>query len=210
MEIAAGSNDVVTLRGIKVSAPPGSFPSHEVVFTSGAALDIENCVVEGGVLGIDIFPFGFAGDVNVFIRDTVVSNAGDGIRVAKEGSGSVRGTLERCSMEGNGDGLDVRDGAAVCARDCVITRARFHGVVVGSSSVFTTQLTLEGCVINNNNVGIGADNANSVVRVSNSTITDNQKGIDIFVVGVSVLSRGNNTLEANTVNGAFNGVYTAK
>ena len=92
----------------------------------------------------------------------------------------------------------------------VITRARFHGVVVGSSSVFTTQLTLEGCVINNNNVGIGADNANSVVRVSNSTITDNQKGIDIFVVGVSVLSRGNNTLEANTVNGAFNGVYTAK
>jgi hypothetical protein len=119
--------------------------------------------------------------------------------------------VERSSIEGNGQGLDVRNGARVTVRDTVITRSRLVNVAVGSSEPEITQLTLEGCIISNGGVGLTSNNANSIVRVSNSSITDNDRGIDPpCCVGVQFLSRLNNTVEGNVVDGTFSGVYTVK
>jgi len=206
---------VVTLRGIKISLyPPPAVRG--IVFSSGGALYVENCVVEGPNEGIDIFPFGFTGDVRVFIRDTVTSNSGDGIRVLRHTASSVLVQIERSSMEGNYVGLNVGDGAAATARSCVMVRNRIQGVGVGGATgTFPprpTELTIEDGLISGNDTGIGANNTNVTVRVSHCTITDNQFGLSGFggPFAVQVLTRGNNTLEANTINGTFTGVYTAK
>lgn len=51
--------------------------------------------------------------------------------------------------------------------------------------------------------------AGATVRVSNSTITENDFGL-FAGAGASLLSRGNNTVEGNTTDGGFTGVFAAK
>jgi hypothetical protein len=221
IEIAAGPDDNVTLRGLRVMSP--GLGARAIVFSSAAALYVENCVVHGGLENIDIFPFGFTGDVRVYIRDTTVSGYSStsisftdaGIRVLRNTANSVRAEIERTSMEGNGEGLVVGDGASVSARGCVMARNRFAGVQVGGVTsgvpLRHTDVTLENDVISGNRDGLDAVNADVTVRVSNCTITDNDLGISPFLTpSVQYLSRRNNTLEANTVNGTFTGVYIAQ
>src|SRR5207248_7715211 len=54
IEIAAGMDDNITLRGLKVMSPGAT--ARGIVFSSAAALYVENCVVHGGQENIDIFP----------------------------------------------------------------------------------------------------------------------------------------------------------
>jgi len=214
IEIAAGVDDKVTLRGIRIMSP--GFGRRGIVFSSGAALYVENCVVHGGQFNIDIFPFGFTGDVRVYIRDTTLSAGADaGIRVLRNTAASVRAQIERTSMEGNGEGLAVGDGASVTARQCVMASNQFAGVQVGGVTsgvpIRPTDVTLENDLISGNKDGLDAVNVDVTVRVSNCTITDNDLGINPFLTpSVQYLSRGNNTLEGNTVSGIFTGVYTPK
>jgi hypothetical protein len=90
-----------------------------------------------------------------------------------------------------------------------MTRNEFYGVAVALAS---TELTLEGCQVTaNKEVGIGNNGPGPLtVRVSNTTITDNGTGISISSRDAQILTRGNNTLEANTIDGAFSGPYAAK
>ena len=221
VEIAGGVDDNVTLRGLKIVMSGSG--ERGILFSSGAALHVENCRVHASLENIDIFPFGFTGEVRVFISDTVVTgfwgpsigSTDVGIRVFRNTAPLVRVQIEHCTMEGNGNGLMVGDGASVTARGCVMARNRFAGVsvggVTGTGTVRHSELTLENDLISGNGRGLTAVNTDVTVRVSHCTITDNDLGIDPFLTpSVQYLSRGNNTLEANGVDGTFTGVYTAK
>lgn len=74
------------------------------------------------------------------------------------------------------------------------------------------ELSLEGCAVTGNSNGIialGVSSATAVVRVSNCSITGNSYGV--FAGSYSaLLTRGNNTLEGNSVNSTFNGSFAAK
>jgi hypothetical protein len=136
--------------------------------------------------------------------------------VLRNTANSVRAEIERTTMEGNSEGLAIGDGTSTTARYCVMARNRFAGVQVGGTTgtfdVRHSDLTLESCLISGNRDGVDAVNSDVTVRFSNCTISDNDLGIGglNFMVPVQYLSRGNNTLEANGVDGSFTGVYTAK
>lgn len=75
----------------------------------------------------------------------------------------------------------------------------------------TSQADVERCIVTKNFTGIrsGGDAGVSDIRVSNSTITMNVFGL-ITNAGSTLKSRGNNTVEANSSDGAFTGTITAK
>jgi hypothetical protein len=47
------------------------------------------------------------------------------------------------------------------------------------------------------------------MRVSSTTVTDNDLGLS-FVTGGQLISRGDNTVEDNTTNGAFSSMFSPK
>ena len=71
-------------------------------------------------------------------------------------------------------------------------------VVPGGEVVIVAELNIENCMVVNNGTGLLAaaisGNGTGTIRVSNSTITNNQRGVFV-AVGGNILSRGNNTLE---------------
>jgi hypothetical protein len=60
----------------------------------------------------------------------------------------------------------------------------------------------------NNNTALRSG-TNTYLRVSNSTIVQNDSGLNT-AGGGSILTRLNNTFENNSIPGAFTGTYSAK
>jgi hypothetical protein len=100
-------------------------------------------------------------------------------------------------------GIFIRGGGTkrVFISDCTIAN-NFHGVLVkpagaGSSRVQLDRVRIEG----NSGHGIRAVGSGALVRVSNSTIANNSRGLSAANNG-KIVSFGNNAIIDNNVNGA--------
>lgn len=101
-------------------------------------------------------------------------------------------------------GLTAQDGTLTAVRGSVAS-GNTHGISA-QAAAGTTDLTITDCVVSNNaGNGISADGGSAgsaTVRVSGSTVTGNQTGlVQYYPSGPTstLLSRGDNTVEANTV-----------
>ena len=221
VEIIADKPDVVVLRGLTLNgmSTGQNGAGIGIRFASGGALRVENCVISGfREAGIS---FAFAGELSV--KDTtlkgkhVVSNPSAGIFPSSVGiliradSGLAKASLERTRVEGFGNGIRTEENTLVTIRDTG---------VVGNSSGFiansavpktTTEMNLENCVVADNSEGIvsGGLAGVSIVRVSNSTITNNAIALHPQGTG-QIISRGNNTVEGNTLGQSFSGTFLPK
>jgi hypothetical protein len=112
--------------------------------------------------------------------------------------------VRNCAIRNNGTaGIYVRGGGTkrVFISDCTIAN-NFHGVFVkpagaGGSRVLLDRVRIEG----NSGHGIRAVGSKAIVRVSNSTIANNNRGFST-ANGGKIVSFGNNVLIDNTANGA--------
>jgi hypothetical protein len=94
--IFPGATDVVVLRGLTLNGL-GSAP-FGIGFSSGAALHVESCVVNGfSDTGINVFA---AGAANLFIKDTIVRNCVVGIAIGSS-SGTIMASIDHCRVENN-------------------------------------------------------------------------------------------------------------
>jgi hypothetical protein len=195
--INAGASDVVTLRGLTLNGQGGT---DGIDFNSGGALSIESCLISGfSTKGI----FVSAAPSTSSVSDTTVRDCGfEGMSVHVA---SVQASIDHCRFENNPFGFFALSSARASLRDSVIS---------GSSSIaagaqFGGELDIEDCLIaNNGGTGIDSDLGGAVVRVSDTTVTDNGTGL-VFGTG-TLLSRGNNTVEGNGTNGSFSGSFSAK
>jgi parallel beta helix pectate lyase-like protein len=185
--VSAGASDTVVLRGLTINSAGGT---NGINFTSGAALHVENCVVGGFVGNGDVLAAGILSSSTgqLFVADTVARENFDGVYV-------TNGTLsaDRCRMEKNSNlALAVDTSGKVSIRQSVAS-GNIYGFVVA-----TGELNIDDCLVaNNSGSGILTQNG-AVVRVSNSTITDNGTGLNSS--GGSLLTRGNNTVQGNATN----------
>jgi hypothetical protein len=213
--IAAGTRDVVVLRGLAVVNSGPQMDGDGIVYYSGYVTHIESCVVAGfNTNNAGIFLYGGGG--SFFIKDCTVRGNFNGIWFRPGGGQTQVGVIERVRLEDNGTnggiGLLLWEGARVSIRDSVISRTYF-GLAANANSG-TSELTLENCLVSNNQVGIlgGGSAGTSTVRVSNSTVIDNLVGLSVGGPNGGIITRGNNTVEGNTtkdVDGTL-GTYTAK
>lgn len=200
--INAGVNDVVTIKRLSING--GGTGLNGIRFIAGGALHIEDCVIFNFTQkGIDFEPAGIS---QLFVQDCVIRNNNNAVNggaiFMKPGvGGNVTATIDRVRMNGNKFGVVAQVSANVVIRNSTIASSAGNGVNL-SSPTSPINIFLEKCLISSNGGnGIVANGAQSTVRISNNTITNNNVGLATSNSG-SIISFGNNRIAGNATNGA--------
>src|SRR5215471_9463 len=186
--ISAGPSEVVNLRGLTLNGQGGT---NGINFISGAAVHVENCVVNGFGMGIR-----FTNSGKLFVKDSTIRKNITGIFIGT--TGPIAASIDHVRLtENTGAGLDVVDGAKVSIRNSV-SSGNATGINSTSTQPAGVEVNVENCLVAGNANGIAsagdAGGTSSIVRMSDSTVTDNQIGLVQILAG-ALLSRGNNTVE---------------
>ena len=213
--VSAGAAAHVVLRNLSLNSQGAD---RGIRVDSVAALYVESCVISGfGLHGIFFAPATSAS--RLYVSDTAVRGPGDGIYVA----GGSRATLDSVQLLGNYLGVDVDIGEEATIRESVASGGNTGFFVHDGSKVIIENtlstgnehgfyalnagvITMTRCAATSNTFGVQADGSGSTLYVSDSTIAANANGV-VTVMGGIITSRGNNTLQANTTNGGFNGSF---
>lgn len=197
--VNAGVSDVVTLRGLYISR--NDTVNSGILLLSGAALVVENCVIEKFSTGFDLQPTNTA---RVSIRNTVVRNSGfAGIGVFPQGTATLKAVVEDSHLENVQTGVDARDNTNVLVRNTVASGNSFAGFAASSGMAGRpARLTVENSAVTHNATGIRAINGAGVTTVvlSNNLVTDNTTGLTNDGGSAVMESRGNNTVRGNGTN----------
>ena len=215
--VNAGSSDTVMIRGINLLSLSGISNTNGIIFNSGGRLHLHNCIFanlnsssgQGGLL------FAPSGASKLVITDSVFSNnitgtSGSGILIQPTGSGSAQVDIERVTVEGNGFGI-VADGSGsttginMIIADSTLTGNRNDGMIASTSSggapigvmIKNTRSTVNG-------FGLRSIGSGVTIRVKNSEIIGNDTGLTAQGGG-ALLTNGDNTVQANGINGSFTG-----
>jgi hypothetical protein len=212
-----GPGIVVRIRNLTMNGLGGSGSSASgggIDFQDGAALFVENCVIQNlSTNGIKFRPS--SPGSQLVVTDTALSNngsgsTGGGILVSPQSGGSARVELERVSVGKNVfgiavDGTGSSGGINMTIADSVLSGNINDGLVATTPSggapigvmVTNTKST-------NNGFGIRSIGPNVTVRVENSKVIGNGTGLTALSGG-ALLTFGNNAVRANGTDGAFSG-----
>jgi hypothetical protein len=197
--IEAGENDGVVLQGLTIHGVRGATNERTagINFRTGGALHIEHCQINGNFVIIRGVTTGTDAGA-LFLNETTVTEC-----VAGAVLDSRRAVIDSSRFEDNaGDGFVSESGISlITIRDTLAAGNRAGFVGEG-------QLDLERCVATSNEFGIEAG-TDAIIRVSNSVVTHNTIGLSAPTNG-QLLSRGNNTVEANRLGRQFTGTFSAK
>ena len=205
MVISAGPNDVVTLRGLDINGLglPGSTSSpglSGIKFNTGKELHVENCTVYGFTTGGIDFEPQVAGSLLFVNNCTVRDNTGGGILVKGVSGVAANASLEKVRMERNSFGLRVENGGKATMHDSMATGNTGNGVLVFTAGI-AAEANLDNCVSTSNGTnGIKSEGSASTVRLSTSTITNNNAGLT-SASGGAIVSFGNNRIAGNSPGG---------
>src|SRR5262245_15723475 len=166
----------VTLRGLAIGGV--GLGGTGLVFNSGAALAITNCVIRGqSADGIQFMP---NGDSLLAVANTLVmGNGGFGILVQPSGTAVVKAELDHVEIDNNGsaglfvNGEDATGAVAAIVRDSIMAGNEFGLFVNSTAGHAVTSLMVAGSVIANNRKGIVASGPTAMLRIGASTITGN-------------------------------------
>ncbi len=184
---------IVVLRGLDIEGLGTGLVGVKLI-SNIAALHIENCTINGfrGAhgSGIEIAPS--TGAANVFIKDTIVRNNGQGTGggiFLKPGAGAtVEASLDNVRMENNVFGLKVQGGSNATVHRSVAAGNAFAGFSTATGSAF---MTIEKSVSANNGTGVGCA-VGTTVRIGNTTIINNPTPV---TPGNACSSFGNNDID---------------
>lgn len=152
------------------------------------------------------------GPAKLFVTESDFYNMGGsgismGIHIQPASGVTADVTIERSRIENNLFGI-VADGSSGgiirgVVRDSIVAGNKNNGITVstGSSNVV---FAVERTTVSGNNFGLVATGANAGMLVRNSFITYNNTGLFTTASGV-LLSYRDNSLNANTTDGAFSG-----
>ena len=186
--VAAGPEDTVVLRGLTLNNGGGD---NGIEFQSGAALHVENCIINGFTTGYSILVPSSAGEsARLYVKDTICRRNGVGIYPL-----AGRISLDHVRLEQNGFGLYVVGSETRVSIANSVASGNTSSALVGSGA----ELNIEACLVTNNGEAGIYSLFEATVRVSNSTVTNNGYGL-FNSSGSTLKSRGNNTVDGNTNN----------
>lgn len=203
--VNAGASDVVILRGLLIDGLNAA--SNGIKFNSGAALHVQNSMIKNvrgaSGTGINFTPNGAS---DLFVTDTtVVNNSGvnaAGIMVKPTGSGLVRATFNRVTVEQNSAGITI-DGSAsggtirATVRDSVLSANAGTGLWAYSPGGAPTGVYfINSSSVENATAGIYAYGANAAITLTGSSIMGNSTGIS-SPAGGTLYSYKNNAINFN-------------
>lgn len=204
ININAGANDKVTLRGLTIDGAGTGI--NGIVFFAGGSLNIENVYIS------NVTNFGILAQpgtaAKIHIENSTIENAGSGVTggavlLRPVSSGSIQASLNRVFLESNVLGLRAENSNSgtgaitVSVVDSEAGNNTYSGIVIaqtaGSGAV---SVNIDRSALVNNGVGLNLSGASAVMRVSNSMITGNALGVNSSTT--NLLSYGNNHVDDNT------------
>jgi len=204
--------DVVVIRGLDIFGV--NPPTHGIRFIAGAALHVQDCTIKRfNAVNSNGISFAPGGASELYVSNTFISENGNGttgagIQIQPTGAGSAKVVLNRVLVNNNivgirADGLAGTGGINVSIANSETSGNAFHGIVALSAGP-TVQVMVDGTTSSHNaDQGIRAtNNANAIIRLSNSNVTGNGIGT-LASVGGQVLSYGNNRIDGNTDDGSI-------
>ena len=198
--IAAGAGDVINLTGITLTGGGGA---NGITFTSGARLNIKNCVARGFTAnGVNLTP---GASSNFNITDTVVSeNGGSGIVVQPSGTSATNTAFfERVQAIGNFNGFGLFSLSATGSVQATATNSDASQNGFGFiAQTFSAQETLTFTVANstavfNANAGLYSSGGTATMFVAGSTVSGNAHGFVQGAPGVIKTFGNNNIVDTN-------------
>jgi hypothetical protein len=151
---------------------------------------------------IDAIGYESSASSNLTVLDTlIVSNGGNGILVAPNGSANLTAVFNRVEADGNGlAGINVSGSSTsgtvkATVTDSVAAGNNGHGFFAVAAGL----MVVRSASANNNDVGIAAEGTGATLRVSQSAVTGDTNGWETFTGG-SVLSYADNNIDGNSTN----------
>ncbi|WP_424363411.1 hypothetical protein [Methylocystis parvus] len=197
--ITAPANAPIMLRGLSIEGL--GVAANGVSFTSGASLDVVNCVIRHfTTAGVNVTT---NAAVKFNLIDSLVSDiAASGVKLSP--GGALIGSVLRSTLINNGANAFSLDGSAAASSAGVMitvadSNASNNGgagfaVLSGAGQSLATLVATRS--IASGNVGAGFNvGANSVLRLSHSVAAGNAIGVNI--TGGTAYSLGDNSLSAN-------------
>jgi hypothetical protein len=205
--VISGPGIVVTLRNLTVSRLGFPLSTNGIDFQNGAALFVENCVIEGWNNISDGIGIRFAppsGTAKLQITDSVIKNngtssEGGGIYIELGSGRAANVAITRTQVQNNRVGIFANAGTIhAVVRDSVVSGNATWGI--GALGANTT-LLIDNTTITGNNNGLVAENG-ATMLVSHSNIMGNGTGL-YRSGGGTLVSYKNNNLIRNTTDGTF-------
>ncbi len=204
----AAATDTVTLRGLSINAVNKSGAPRGILVSNADTVSVSDCTISGYTNGIDFSPSAAA--TLLVTGSALRANSSNGIVVASFASGNVQLVVTDCELSFSQGAVTV-----VGSNTSGVT----HRVVLSNTAVVgntgqaiaisgPTDVVLQNCTLSANAEAIRVSNL-ATIRVDGCAVTGNITGL-FNNLGGNLLSRGNNTVEDNTTNGAFTGTYAAK
>jgi hypothetical protein len=211
-----GPGIVVTIRNLTFNGTYGV--PFGINFENGAALFVENCVIENynvdlSYVGIRFRPS--APGSKLVVTETMVRNngkgsTGGGIVVNPQPGGSAQVVLNRVSVHKNifgivADGTGSTAGINMTITDSVSSSNLNDGIIATTpAGGAPIGVYVKNTRLANNGVGIRSIGTNVTVRVDGSSVIGNSTGLAHLNAG-ALLTAGNSMVRANGVDGAFTG-----
>jgi hypothetical protein len=199
INVTAGAGDRVTLNGLTVISQGTS--GNGVVFSAGARLHIENCIITG-------FGIGSAGILQVngglLVKDSVVKNCDLGINIASANA-SITSTMDHVTLSANATGLNCVANLSGGNINAAIIRSsvsdnRDFGIILQTENTGIALLDVESCLITNNGAGLtifSNPTGTQAASISNCVITHNGQGFHVEGNNATLFTKGNNTIGGN-------------
>lgn len=189
--IATG-NITVVLRGLTINGQGGA---NGIDIIDSATVHVENCVISNmTTAGI------YQRDGTLEAKDTIVRTSGLGVYV----QGPGQATLDHVRLEGNSTGLAAEFNGHAAMQDSVVTRSDNIGIVAayGADASQQPSVTITRSLISFNYYGVYLDpgSALPLVRISDSTISDNTKW-GVWSNGYSLFEATRTTIVGNSAGG---------
>jgi hypothetical protein len=212
--VSAGSSDVISLHGLVFDGVNASGTSG-VVFTSGARLNVNQCVFQGFTTsGMTLSPgTGSAATTFIAVQNTTILGNATGILIQPTGGIAASVRLRRLHVDHNtGDGLrvDGTGGSGAINAAVADSSANFNagnGIDAVSGPGNATVDVMRVVAAGNGSAGIQSNQTSggaASVSVGSSLLRGNAIGIQA-AGGASLLGYGNNHVTGNASNGSFTG-----
>ena len=200
LNVAAGPNDVVTIRNYSITGQGTG--TYGINILSAGQVRIENCVIFGfSSDGIHFSPS--TSNAVLYVRNTQIHNCANGIYVGSPGS-PANVVIENSQVEECATGLFGDANTTSAIRNSLFTQNTGPGINISASSAVAT---IDNTEVSGNGSGISASGA---ITISRDTIVNNT-GTGLTATGTgSIRTFHNNVITGNNPDGIPTGSLPLK
>jgi hypothetical protein len=186
INVAAGASDTVIIRGLSFDGVSGG-GLNGIVFTSGAQLSVERCLIKG--FSQDGIYVNLSAKGAVYVTNTYITNVSSGI-VAQTTAGALTVTINQTTIANpTVYGFQAAGGTIDATITNTLIANTGASAVIGSAG--SPQINVDSSSVVDSTIAFHAASASTVIRISNNNIYNDATEF-VIVSGGAIETASNN------------------